>query len=59
MHALIQQLVVSEYVPGIIDCKTVLQNIQKDCLMHGIGNPPYYDEMAKVIESVLMRLKKR
>ncbi len=57
LHELIQDLVVAEFSPGINDCRTMLSNIQECCTYHGVDNPPFYNEMACVIEMVLMRLK--
>ena len=57
LHELIQDLIKAELNPSVNSCITMLKNIQHDCLMHGIDNPPYYHDMIDIIDRCILEIK--
>lgn len=52
LHPLIKEITLDDMKPSIANCKTFIDNIHDDCLLHGI-DLPYHNTMFKVIENII------
>ena len=57
LHPLIQEIAVSETAPSITSCHTLLDSLQKICLMHGI-EVSYYKKLFQTVENIMLFIEK-
>ena len=57
LHPLIQEIAVSETAPSVTDCHTLLDSLQKICLMHGI-EVSYYKKLFQTVENIMLFIEK-
>lgn len=57
LHPMIQEIALSETVPSVTGCRTLLNSLQQICLMHGI-EIDYYKKMFQTIENILELIDK-
>ncbi len=57
LHPLIQEIAVSETRPSITTCHTLLDSLQKICLMHGV-EISYYKKLFQTVENIMQLIEK-
>lgn len=57
LHPMIQEIAVSETAPSVTNCHTLLDSLQKICLMHGI-EVSYYKELFQTVENIMLFIEK-
>ena len=57
LHPMIQEIAVSETAPSITSCHTLLDSLQKICLMHGI-EVSYYKKLFQTVENIMLFIEK-
>lgn len=57
LHPMIQEITVSETAPSITSCHTLLDSLQKICLMHGI-EVSYYKKLFQTAENIMLFIEK-
>ena len=57
LHPMIQEIALSETRPSITSCHTLLDSLQKICLMHGM-EVSYYKKLFQTVENVIHLIKK-
>ena len=54
---MIQEIAVSETAPSVTNCHTLLDSLQKICLMHGI-EVSYYKKLFQTVENIILFIEK-
>ena len=57
LHPMIQEIAVSETAPSVTSCHTLLDSLQKICLMHGI-EVSYYKKLFQTVENIMLFIEK-
>lgn len=57
LHPMIQEIAVSETAPSVTNCHTLLDSLQKICLMHGI-EVSYYKKLFQTVENIMLFIEK-
>ena len=57
LYPLIQEIAVSETRPSITTCHTLLDSLQKICLMHGV-KISYYKKLFQTVENIMQLIEK-
>ena len=57
LHPMIQEIAVSETAPSVTSCHTLLDSLQKICLMHGI-EVSYYKKLFQTAENIMLFIEK-
>ena len=57
LHPMIQEIAVSETAPSVTNCHTLLDSLQKICLMHGI-EVSYYKKLFQTVENIILFIEK-
>ncbi len=57
LHPMIQEIAVSETAPSVTSCHTLLDSLQKICLMHGI-EVSYYKKIFQTVENIMLFIEK-
>ena len=57
LHPMIQEIALSETRPSITSCHTLLDSLQKICLMHGM-EVSYYKKLFQTVENVIHLIEK-
>ena len=57
LHPMIQEIAVSETAPSVTNCHTLLDSLQKICLMHGI-EVSYYKKLFQTAENIMLFIEK-
>jgi tetratricopeptide (TPR) repeat protein len=57
LHPMIQEITVSETAPSVTSCHTLLDSLQKICLMHGI-EVSYYKKLFQTAENIMLFIEK-
>ena len=57
LHPMIQEIAVSETSPSVTSCHTLLDSLQKICLMHGI-EVSYYKKLFQTAENIMLFIEK-
>lgn len=57
LHPMIQEIAVSETAPSVTNCHTLLDSLQKICLMHGI-EVSYYKKIFQTVENIMLFIEK-
>ena len=57
LHPMIQEIAVSETTPSVTSCHTLLDSLQKICLMHGI-EVSYYKKIFQTVENIMLFIEK-
>ena len=57
LYPLIQEIAVSETSPSITTCHTLLDSLQKICLMHGV-KISYYKKLFQTVENIMQLIEK-
>lgn len=57
LHSMIQEIAVSETAPSVTNCHTLLDSLQKICLMHGI-EVSYYKKLFQTVENIILFIEK-
>ena len=57
LHPMIQEIAVSETAPSVTSCHTLLDSLQKICLMHGI-EVSYYKKIFQTVENIMFFIEK-
>ena len=57
LHPLIQEIAVSETRPSVTSCHTLLDSLQKICLMHGV-EISYYKKLFQTVENIMQLIEK-
>ena len=57
LHPMIQEIAVSETAPSVTSCHTLLDSLQKICLMHGI-EVSYYKKLFQTTENIIQFIEK-
>ena len=57
LHPMIQEIAVSETTPSVTSCHTLLDSLQKICLMHGI-EVSYYKKLFQTAENIIQFIEK-
>ena len=57
LHPMIQEIAVSETAPSVTSCHTLLDSLQKICLMHGI-EVSYYKKLFQTAENIIQFIEK-
>lgn len=57
LHPMIQEITVSETAPSVTSCHTLLDSLQKICLMHGI-EVNYYKKLFQTAENIMLFIEK-
>ena len=52
LHPMMQEVSVSDFPPGIVECRTMLEAIRATCLIHG-ENVPYHAIMFQTVENTI------
>ena len=57
LHPMIQEIALSETRPSITSCHTLLDSLQKICLMHGM-EVSYYKKLFQTVENIIHLIEK-
>ena len=57
LHPMIQEIALSETRPSVTSCHTLLDSLQKICLMHGT-EVSYYKKMFQTVENIIHLIEK-
>ena len=57
LHPMIQEITLSETRPSVTSCHTLLDSLQKRCLMHGT-EVSYHKKMFQTVENIMHLIKK-
>lgn len=57
LHPMIQEVALIELKPSVSNCKTLCENIQETCLLHGL-DVPYYKIMFQTVENIIDMIDK-
>ena len=57
LHPLIQEIALSETKPSVTACHTLLDSLQKICLMHGT-EVSYYKKLFQTVENIIRMIEK-
>lgn len=57
LHPMIQEIALSETIPSVTSCHTLLDSLQKICLMHGT-EVNYYKKMFWTVENIIHLIEK-
>ena len=57
LHPMIQEIAVSETAPSVTSCHTLLDSLQKICLMHGT-EVSYYKKLFQTVGNILRMIEK-
>ena len=57
LHPMIQEIALSETKPSVTGCHTLLNSLQKICLMHGT-EVSYYKKMFQTMENIIHLIEK-
>lgn len=57
LHPMIQEITISETKPAVTTCHTLLDSLQKICLMHGT-EINYYKKLFQTVENIMQIIKK-
>lgn len=53
LHPLIKEITLDDMKPSVSNCKTLIDNIHKSCLFHGI-DLPYHNTMFNIVENIIL-----